>query len=73
MPAYRLKGGDKRMIEIMVDKKHVGEPDESVRAWMVAKVKSGTDAQKKAAGDYAVKRHQNNRDVYRQVMTGRFR
>lgn len=70
--AYRLLGGDRRMIEIMVDKKHVGEADDSVRAWMVGKLKNATDAQRKAAGDYAVKRHQKNRETYRKVMTGRF-
>lgn len=69
--AYRLKGGDRRMIEIMVDKKHVGVPDEEVRAWMLSKLKSATPAQQKAAGDYAVKRHRENRGVYRDVMSGR--
>jgi len=73
MTAYRLKGGDKQMIEMIVGKYHVGTPDEEVRAKMLAKVKSATEPQRKAAGDYAVKVHQKNRDVYRQVMTGRFR
>jgi len=73
MAAYRLLGGDKAMIEMIVGRYHVGEDTEEVRAKMIAKLRNASPQQQKAAGDYAVKVHLKNRGVYNQVMTGRFR
>jgi hypothetical protein len=69
----------KRAIEFIVGKLHISESDEQVRAEVVRRIDAITDAAAKhcwteakikAACDYAVKVHHNNRGLYDYVMSG---
>lgn len=71
----KLGGRDKRIIEIMVDRKHVAEPEDKIRAFLTRKLKKATRGDNKLLGcaiRYGIGRHRQNRDVYRRVMSGRF-
>jgi hypothetical protein len=71
----KLGGRDKMYIELIVDKRHVGEPEDKIRALLMRKLKKPTRGDKKLLGcaiRYGIGRHRHNRGVYRSVMSGRF-
>jgi hypothetical protein len=73
-PTKKPAGGiPKVQIEYIVGNIHVGEPDEVVRKNIEdrARKAGATDKLVKACGDYAVKVHQRNRNLYNDVMGGR--
>jgi len=65
----------KVQIEMIVGNLHVGTPDSDVRAGVETRARKAGANEKliKACGDYAVKVHHKNRELYKQVMSGRFR
>lgn len=65
----------KSQIEWLVGRLNVGETDKTVREDIEARARKAgaSDSLVKSCGDYAVKVHHKNIDLYNQVMSGRFR
>lgn len=71
----KIGGGDRHIINQIVDRKHVGEPEDKIRAFLSRKFSKVKKRDKKLFGcavGYGIARHRHNRRVYRQVMSGRF-
>ena len=70
---FKLNAADKRNIEYLVGKHHVGTSDEKIIAEFTercAKNKIGPKATKQVIA-HALKAHAKNFDLYARVMTGR--
>lgn len=71
--SHSLTPGDKRMIEQIVGNFHVGESDEVIEADMRRRLAKGETPKQLVAlaVKHAIKTHHKNRDLYRDVMSGR--
>ena len=72
-PAFKLNAADKKHIEWITGKFHVGTPDSVITAEMTARCAQNgiTGTPKRLVLAYALKSHKKNQDLYARVMSGR--
>ena len=73
MASFKLNAADKRNIEWIVGKFHVGTPDEKITAEMQARCDHNkiAPAATRQVIAHALKAHKKNQDLYARVMSGR--